>query len=117
LLARLDLPSVDFPKGGGPSPKPLLTPNGRHAGLFSLGAIHREGRKGRLCVVADQRPVSKTGRRLEVVSSEAVDELRLAPPELVELASDQEREVVRLLAGLFVAAARRRGRSEVRAAA
>ena len=83
-----------------------------------MGAVReREVRKGRCYVVADHKRLSAKRLRLQVVSSEAVDELRLPRPELVELASDQEHEAVGLLAGLFVAAARRRGRYEVPEAA
>lgn len=67
--------------------------------------------------MADYRGVTTKGRRLALVSSEGVDEVLVAQPQLVELARDQEREVVRLLAGLFVAAARRRRGCEFREAA
>lgn len=52
-----------------------------------------------------------------MVLSSKRDELRLALPELMELAVEEECEVVRALAGLFVAAARCRSRCELREAA
>jgi hypothetical protein len=56
-------------------------------------------------------------RRGPVVAlSKAADELTLAPPRLVELSAEQEREAVRLLAELFAQAARG-GRRRLRQAA
>jgi hypothetical protein len=58
------------------------------------------------------------GRRGRVVAlREAADELVLAQPRLVELSPEQEREAVRLLAGLFAQAARRRDTRQLRQAA
>jgi hypothetical protein len=52
-----------------------------------------------------------------LVLREAVDELVVAPPQLVELSADREREAVRLLAELFAQAARRGRSSQLRQAA